>query len=445
MSQAQSGAQAANLAHPSPKLRAKPCAMPFYQASVPTLLSVQEFIIDSREPFYNHCGNLAHLKVLRTLKDMHERHLLGNRSFIQPELKHINDCLLYFLQCHHSNSANTSAFFALPRWRRKKEWHKLLRHMQLVKHIPSSPWDYHIWFVQAQSRMSFSSLSNDSDALLMLFSAKIGKHSGKVLNDSGATHNFISFEFKQKSGLTVNPDSGRVSCGGATTQTVQGFVDIQISLQQFLGTIRFYVLSLPSESAFDAVTGQTWLKRFQAIVDYANEQVLLKSKSNTLALQCTPNNSYPLLSALQMQQQFKDDSNGYFLMTISSADTANADSHSAEHSNPALPSFLDSYDAVFQEPPPGLPPDRGIGHSIYTGTAPPVSKPMYRLSPKEKECAETMVKELLDKGWIRPSKSPYSSPLLFVQKKDGSLGMCVDYRPLNKNNKKRQISIALDK
>ena len=276
----------------------------------------------------------------------------------------------------------------------------------------------------------------------MLFTAKFGKQPGKVLVDPGATHNFISSEFVHKLRLTMSPNSGQVSCGGASTLSIQGCVDIQISLQQYFGIVRFYVLDLP-DSAFDAVLGQNWLKKFDANIDYANQQVLLKNGSKVLTLKCVPNDSSPLLTALQMQEHFKDDSNKYFLMTLSSVDNADAESQGSQHSNPALQSLLDGYTAVFHEPPPGLPPDRGIGHTIYTGMAPPVSKMMYRLSPKEKECAETMVKGLLDKGWIKPSKSPYSSPILFVQKKDGSLRMCVNYRPLNKVTRKDRYPLPL--
>ena len=91
--------------------------------------------------------------------------------------------------------------------------------------------------------------------------------------------------------------------------------------------------------------------------------------------------------------------------------------------------LLKEYADVFAAIPPGLPPDRGIHHTINTGDAPPVSRPMYRMSPKERECADFMVLELIEKGG--PSHAPYSSPILFVQKKDGSLRMCVDYRAMN--------------
>ena len=81
--------------------------------------------------------------------------------------------------------------------------------------------------------------------------------------------------------------------------------------------------------------------------------------------------------------------------------------------------------------PPGLPPLRTIHLTIDTGDHPPTSKPAYRLSPKEKEEVQRQVKELLGSGLIRPSQSPFGAPVLFVQKKDGTLRMCIDYRVLN--------------
>jgi len=94
---------------------------------------------------------------------------------------------------------------------------------------------------------------------------------------------------------------------------------------------------------------------------------------------------------------------------------------------------LNEFSDVFNEMPPGLPPRRdGIGHTINTGSAPPVSRGMYRLSPEEKAEVERQVKDLLQKGLIQPSQSPYGAPVIFVQKRDGSLRMCVDYRALNR-------------
>ena len=62
----------------------------------------------------------------------------------------------------------------------------------------------------------------------------------------------------------------------------------------------------------------------------------------------------------------------------------------------------------------------------------PVARAPYRLAPSEMEELSKQLQELLDKGFIRPSSSPWGAPVLFVKKKDGSFRMCIDYRGLNK-------------
>jgi hypothetical protein len=90
------------------------------------------------------------------------------------------------------------------------------------------------------------------------------------------------------------------------------------------------------------------------------------------------------------------------------------------------------YPDVFPDDLPGMPPDRDVKFVIelQPGTA-PISKRPYRMPPKELAELKVQLQELLDKGYIRPSSSPWESPALFVKKKDGSLRMCADYRPLN--------------
>ncbi|GJT04280.1 putative reverse transcriptase domain-containing protein [Tanacetum coccineum] len=62
----------------------------------------------------------------------------------------------------------------------------------------------------------------------------------------------------------------------------------------------------------------------------------------------------------------------------------------------------------------------------------PVAKSPYRLAPSETEELSSQLRELQDKGFIRPSSSPWGAPVLFIKKKDGSFRMCIDYRELNK-------------
>ncbi|GKF48978.1 hypothetical protein Tco_0142229, partial [Tanacetum coccineum] len=94
---------------------------------------------------------------------------------------------------------------------------------------------------------------------------------------------------------------------------------------------------------------------------------------------------------------------------------------------------LIDFSDVFPEDLPGLPPTRQVEFQIdLVPGAAPVARAPYRLAPSEmKELAEQL-KELSDKGFIRPSSSPWGAPVLFVKKKDGSFWMCIDYRELNK-------------
>ncbi|KAD2393961.1 hypothetical protein E3N88_40938 [Mikania micrantha] len=91
------------------------------------------------------------------------------------------------------------------------------------------------------------------------------------------------------------------------------------------------------------------------------------------------------------------------------------------------------YPEVFPDDLPGLPPVRPVEFRIdLIPGATPVAKSPYRLAPSEMQELSNQLQELLDKGFIRPSYSPWGAPVLFVKKKDGSFRMCIDYRELNK-------------
>jgi hypothetical protein len=87
---------------------------------------------------------------------------------------------------------------------------------------------------------------------------------------------------------------------------------------------------------------------------------------------------------------------------------------------------------VFPEDLLGMPLDQDIEFTIelQPGTA-PISRRPYKMTPKELVELKVQLKELLDKGYIRPSSSPWGCLALFMKKKDQSLKLCVDYRPLN--------------
>ena len=79
---------------------------------------------------------------------------------------------------------------------------------------------------------------------------------------------------------------------------------------------------------------------------------------------------------------------------------------------------------------------------LKPGTA-PISRRAYRMPPKELAKLKTRLQELLDKGFIRPSSSLWGCPAIFVKKKDKTLRLCVDYRPLNEVTIKNKYPLPL--
>ena len=154
----------------------------------------------------------------------------------------------------------------------------------------------------------------------------------------------------------------------------------------------------------DVILGMNWLRKHGAVISAQLRAIRLNlpsSSSHVLIQFATPKKAVKRLSAATVKEI---------------ADV------------PVVCEFPD----VFPEDLPGLPPDRDVEFTIELkpGTA-PVSRRAYRMPPKHLAELKTQLQELLDKGFIRPSSSPWGCPAIFVKKKDQSLRMCVDYRPLN--------------
>ena len=98
-----------------------------------------------------------------------------------------------------------------------------------------------------------------------------------------------------------------------------------------------------------------------------------------------------------------------------------------------LPRVFCEYADVFPDELPGLPPHRDVdfGIELHPGTS-PISMTPHKMAHVELQELRVQLQELLDKGFIRPSTSPWGAPVLFVKKKDKTLRLCIDYRQLNR-------------
>ena len=131
------------------------------------------------------------------------------------------------------------------------------------------------------------------------------------------------------------------------------------------------------------------------------------------------------ISAMQARRWIADGCTGYLANVI---DTTKTEKDKLKDV-PVVNEFV----SVFPDDLPGLPPDREVMFEIKVlpGAA-PISKAPYQMAPAKLKELQIQLQDLLDKGFIRPSYSPWRTPVLFVKKKDGTLRMCVDYRELNK-------------
>ena len=98
-----------------------------------------------------------------------------------------------------------------------------------------------------------------------------------------------------------------------------------------------------------------------------------------------------------------------------------------------LPRVVYEYEDIFPDELPGLPSLRVVdfGIELHPGTS-PISITPHRMTPVELQELKVQLQELLDKGFIRPSTSPWGAPVLFTKKKDKTLRLCIDYRQLNR-------------
>nr|CAH66097.1 OSIGBa0114I04.4 [Oryza sativa] len=220
-----------------------------------------------------------------------------------------------------------------------------------------------------------------------------------VLFDSGATHSFMSKSFASNHGMEV------VSLGRPLLVNTPGN---QVFSTQYCPSATIEIEEVPFPSSLilleskdlDVILGMDWLSRHRGVIDCANRKVTLTSSNGETVsfFVSSPKSHGVILNQVALQE---------------------------------IP-IVQDYPDVFPEDLPGMPPKRDIEFRIdlVPGTN-PIHKRPYRMAANELAEVKKQVEDLLQKGYIRPSTSPWGAPVIFVEKKDHTQRMCVDYRALN--------------
>ncbi|WRX23768.1 Reverse transcriptase domain - like 10 [Theobroma cacao] len=176
---------------------------------------------------------------------------------------------------------------------------------------------------------------------------------------------------------------------------------------------------------FDLILGMDWLSTHRAKVDCFKKEVIIQSLEGAEVVFTGEHRVLPfcVISALKALKLVRKGYPTYLAHVID----ISREEPKLENV-PVVSEFLN----VFPDELPRLPPDRELEFTIdlFQGTA-PISIPPYRMAPTELKELKVQLQELVDKGFIRPSISPWGAPILFVKKKDGTLRLCIDYRQLN--------------
>ena len=177
---------------------------------------------------------------------------------------------------------------------------------------------------------------------------------------------------------------------------------------------------------FDVILGMDWLATNHASIDCSRKEVVF-SPPTASSFKFKGVGTVVLPKVISAMKASKLLNQGTWSILASVVDTK--EDETSLTSEPVVREYPD----VFPKDLPGLPPHREVDFAIeLEPNTTPISRAPYRMAPAELKELKVQLQELLDKGFIRPSVSPWGAPVLFVKKKDGSMRLCIDYRELNK-------------
>ncbi|GJT64145.1 putative reverse transcriptase domain-containing protein [Tanacetum coccineum] len=192
----------------------------------------------------------------------------------------------------------------------------------------------------------------------------------------------------------------------------------------------FSIDLMPVElGSFDVIIGMDWLVKYHAVI-VCDEKIVCIPFGNEILIVCgdrsnTGHESKLNIISCTKTQKYLLKGGQVFLAHVTTKKAEDKSKEKRLEDVPFVRDFLKDF--------PGIPPTRQVKFQIdlVPGVA-PIARAPYRLAPSEMKELSDQLQELSDKGFIRPSSSPWGALVLFVKKKGGSFRMCIDYHELNK-------------
>ena len=340
--------------------------------------------------------------------------------------------------------------------------------------------------------LTLSNIHLEVNNLLFLKTIINGEIEQKSLLDSGASHNFISIEFIKKNKLQnqifpltrsviINAANGEnIQCLGTFTTTVE----FELKDEKHYEEVQFYVLD---KLVHKVIFGVPFMIKFGELIPWSNlskdeqeisytiqeeEQYELpayENEDNETELEyytademeeeeimnekneeSTRLNLNIITTERQLKRNVNNKENAILMGYIYSIEN---DNEKKEEENGIEKPYANTEElrnklynefsnTITNDPPMHLPPKRNLTHRIILiEPNKNVYRKQYKLSHQEKIELNKQVEALLAQGFVRPSASPFNSPVLFVKKKDGTMRLCIDYRILNNNTVKDKFPI----
>jgi len=286
---------------------------------------------------------------------------------------------------------------------------------------------------------------------LLIFHARVAGRKIRVCVDTGASTNFIDATLASALNLPAKnllQDGLSVTLATGAQQHVRHVHKVSVQLGCYRGNVAAYGITLAG--GFDMVLGLSWLAHISPInldvnkgtLEFTHRSRKVKLTQSMFDADHDPTCSGLTLSAMQVKRAVQKGAEMYCVL-LKGVEEDQLEGQLPE-ATAQFASVVKEYADVFKAPPAGLPPQRGVVHEIplVPGSVPPI-RPIYPMSQPELVELKRQLEELIAKGYVVPSVSPYGSPVLFVKKKSGELRLCVDYRGLNKISVKNSYPLPL--